>query len=85
MVTTVTLDWDPPQGSGPGTVVDNYTVSISPDPPYQPATNIVPSPPWNITLGHNVQYNINLTAINCAGSTEPVELSGIEFSKLIFS
>ena len=81
MSTTVTLDWDPPQGTGPEAVVDNYTISISPAPPYQPARLQVPSYPWNVTLAHNEIYSINLTATNCVGDSEPIALSNVGFGE----
>ncbi len=68
--TIITLDWDPPQGIGPEAIVDNYTISISPTPPDQPAID-QDSRPWNVTLGHTQLYTINATAINCAGESEP--------------
>ncbi len=80
METTVTLDWDPPQGSGPEAIVDNYIISISPDPPYKPAMNVVPSPPWNITLIHNTEYNLDISATNCLGRSGTAALS-ISFSE----
>ena len=80
METTVTLDWDPPQGTGPEAVVDNYTISISPMPPYQQEVFIQK---FNVTLAHNVFYTINLTAMNCAGESEPAILSNIGFSELL--
>ena len=83
MATTVTLDWDPPQGSGPQTIVDNYTIAISPAPLYQPGVNIVSSPPWNVTLMHNEVYIINVTASNCAGESEIFMPQNITFSKNI--
>ena len=79
METTVTLDWDPPQGIGPETVVDNYTISTFPASPYQPARIIVFTRHLNITLEHNIAYSINLTAINCAGESNLSILSDIEF------
>ena len=73
--TTVTLDWDPPEGTGPETFVDNYTISISPTPPHHQSTRImVSSPLWNITLENNIMYFVNLTAINCAGESDPSSL-----------
>ena len=81
METTVTLNWELPQGSGPEIIVDNYTISISPDPPYQLSVISVSSPPWNITLDHNEEYTINVTAMNCAGVSEPAILSNIGFSE----
>lgn len=81
METTITLEWDPPQGNGPESIVDNYTVSISPDPPYDPAINPTLLPPWNVTLTHNVEYIINVTALNCLGKSSPSVLSKT-YSKL---
>ena len=81
METTVTLDWNPPQGSGPEAIIDNYTIYISPTPPYQPATVSLLSRPWNVTLAHNVNYTLNLTARNCAGESDSVVLY-IGFSEL---
>ena len=82
MDTVITLDWDLPQGSGPEVIVDNYTISISSDSSYQLVSILVSSPPWNITLDHNTVYTINLTALNCAGESEPAVLSNIGFSEL---
>ena len=79
--TIVTLNWDPPQGSGPETIVDDYILSIWPSPPYQAAVTKIPFTLWNVTLSHNTIYNINLTAINCAGQSEPFIVLGIEYSK----
>lgn len=81
METTVTLDWDPPQGSGPESIIDNYTISILPLPPYQPNIVLVDSPPWNVTLTHNEDYTVNLTAVNCAGESETVTISSIIICK----
>ena len=79
--TTVTLDWDRAQGSGPEAIVDHYIISISPAPPNQLAINMVSLPPWNVTLEHNVLYTGNITAVNCAGGSMPSMLPNIEFGK----
>ncbi len=68
LATTVTLEWDPPpKNGGPATIVDNYTVSITPTPLSHPSQNLISNPPWNVTLAHNTPYTINITARNCAG------------------
>ena len=79
--TTVMLSWERPGGSGPEAVVDNYTISISPPPPYQPTTNLVRSSPWNVTLTHNVEYTINITAMNCVGRSGSTPLHTVEFGE----
>ena len=82
METTVLLGWNPPQGSGPEFIVQNYSVEISPAPPYHPGVVILSSPPWNVTLLQNIEYTINITAMNCAGKSItiflPVELGKIQ-------
>ena len=84
METTITLDWDPPQGRGPEAVIDNYTISILPAPPYQPAKVTLPTRQLNVTLAHNIMYAINLTAINCVGESDPSLLTDIQFSKCTY-
>ena len=79
--TTLTFEWDPPLGSGPEAVVDNYTISISPAPLSHPSTNVVPSSPWNVTLAHNIPYTINITSVNCAGESDRFTFPDIEYSK----
>lgn len=75
MGTIVTLQWDPPQGRDSQTVVDNYTISISPPPLSQPSTTMVNSPPWNVTFDYNVDYELNITAENCNGESDPFTLN----------
>ena len=83
--TIVTLDWDPPpQNGGPEVTVDNYTIIVDPVPLSLSTGTAVAFPPWNVTLAHNVQYVVNITAVNCVGESEPSILSGISFSKCIF-
>lgn len=83
--TTVTFEWDPPQGSGPEAVVDNYTISISPRPLSHPCTNVVhgvQSLVWSATLAHNTMYTLNITAVNCEGQSDPYNFPQIEYGKL---
>ena len=79
METTVTLDWDPPQGRGSEAVVDNYAIFISPPPTHYHLGIVVARPQRNVTLQHNRVYSISITAINCVGESNPSELSNIEF------
>ena len=81
METTVTLDWDPPQGRGSLAVVDNYTISVSPAPPNQPEIIILQSLNWNVTLVHNEAYTINLIATNCIGESDQIVIN-IRYSEL---
>ena len=81
MMTALTFEWDPPQGSGPETIVDNYTIIIHPQPFTGPNINIVSLRLWNITLAHNKIYSINITAVNCAGAGETFIHPNIEYSK----
>ena len=81
MNTTLTFEWDSPQGIGPETIVDNYTITISPSPPLQPNKYRVMQPPWIVTLTHNTIYSINITAANCAGESAAFEFSEIEYGK----
>ena len=77
----VLLDWDPPTGSATEAVVDNYTISILPMPVSHPISNVVYSTSWNVTLDYNVIYNATITSQNCAGESEPVVLSIIQYGK----
>ena len=79
--TTVTFEWDLPQDTGPGFAVDYYIISFLPRPLSHRTTNIITYPPypWNVTLNHNTTYAINLTAVNCAGESDPFIIGGIQF------
>ena len=73
--TTVTLQWQLPLlDEHPASVVDNYIINVLSSATY-PEKVVVDSPPFNITLLHNVQYTINLTAQNCAGESNSTTLS----------
>ncbi len=77
------LEWDPPPGSGPeATIVDNYTIKITPAPVSHPISNVVVASPWNVTLDYNVIYAATITAVNCAGESAMSILMNIEYSKL---
>ncbi len=80
MDSTVMFEWDPPPGNGPEAIVDNYTIIISPAPISHPASNVVRASPWNVTLDYNVMYTATIIAMNCAGGSDVLILSGIEYS-----
>ncbi len=77
--TTVTFEWDPPRGSGPEAIVDNYTLSITPVPLSHPQINAGLFMPWNVTLSYNVLYTAALIAVNCFGESSPLFLTDIEY------
>ena len=81
---TITLVWDPPQGIGPQLVVDYYWVSITPISLSHPVVNSVTTSPWSVTIGYNMVYTVNITAVNCAGQSGTLSLENIEYSKSQF-
>ena len=81
MNNTATFVWDPPRGMGPEVIVDYYWISISPRPRSHPVSNLVYSSPWNVTVDYNITYNANITAVNCAGKGETVQLSNIKYGE----
>ncbi len=74
------FEWDPPPGSGPEAIVDNYTITITPAPVSHPISNAVASS-LNVTLDYNVIYTATVTAVNCAGDSDILVLSAIEYGK----
>ena len=61
--TVVRLEWNAPIV---GTPVDYYRVNISPQPPSGVPSN-VSDPSITLTLQYNVQYTVNVAAVNCIG------------------
>ena len=76
---TVTLEWIPPQGSGPSTIVDSYEVTMMPKPLSAPVFNVLSVTSWSVTLNYNLLYTAMITAENCAGISQPVTLEHIMF------
>jgi hypothetical protein len=79
---TVRFEWDLPLGSGAEAIVDDYRISISPTQllPNSNLTNVIY---WNATLNYNQTYTANITAINCVGESEILQLPfSFEYSKL---
>ena len=64
-LTNVTLEWDAPSV---GTPIDYYRVNISPHPPSDVPSNVSDSS-IALTLEYNVQYTVNVAAVNCIGSS----------------
>ena len=69
MNSTITFEWDLPQGMGPEVIVDYYLVFISPSPLSHPILNNVSSSPWDVTVNYNTRYSVNFTSFNCAGQS----------------
>lgn len=63
--------------------MDNYIISITPMPVSHSFTNIIKSPPWNVTLDYNVVYTASAVAANCAGESSPNVLPDIEYGKSV--
>ncbi len=61
--------------------MDNYTISINPKPISHPISSVVYSTSWNVTLDYNVIYDATIAAQNCAGESELVVLTNIEYGK----
>ena len=81
--TTITFEWDPPQGSGTEAIVDNYSILLTPKPLSHPSLNFLYSPPWVVTVRYNVEHTAVITAVNCAGESSPFTLLNIEFSECV--
>ena len=75
--TTLTIHANPLTGSGPETIIDNYTISFTLTPLSHASSNVVTSFPWNVTLAHNEIYSITIVAVNCAGESVPYIISDI--------
>ena len=80
MTVTVMFEWDEPQGSGPETVVDYYTIAITPS-PLSPSPIMVQRSPLNATLNYNTGYTATITAMNCAGNSATFSLQNIYYGE----
>ena len=67
---TLTFNWNIPEGPDFGAVIDHTTIHVIPRPPYQKSIKRVEHPPWNITLEHNIRYTISAVFENCAGMSD---------------
>lgn len=83
--TTVTFQKNLQTGSGSAAIVDNYTITIVPRPLSHPSHVVVTAFPWSVTFAHNILYYVYITAINCAGNSNTLQLSPIEYSNKILS
>ena len=64
--------------------MDYYLIVVTPRPLSHPVTNKVYFTPWSVTLEYNIEHTAVITAVNCAGSSNPFILTNIEFSKLLY-
>ena len=83
--TTLTIHANPLIGSGPETIIDNYTVSFTLTPLSHPDSNVVTSFPWNVTLAYNNVYSISIVAVNCAGESAPYIIPDIQIGIMYYS
>ncbi len=81
MDVTVTFVWDGSQGSGPQASVDDYIITVTPNPVSPSAVIEVTSSPLNVTLSYNNIYTATITAVNCAGESQTFAFPNIEYGK----
>ena len=77
---TISLQWNPPEGSGPAAVVDKYILSLTPKSVSHPIFNEIYSTIWSVTLNYNTVYTATITAVNCAGESKTLVLPDIQYS-----
>ncbi len=80
---TVMFEWNPPSGSGTMAIVDNYTISVTPQPLSHPINNVVSITSFNVTLNYNIIYMVSITAVNCAGESNSFDFTDIEYGKSV--
>ena len=76
---SATLQWNSPLPGGAQSVIDNYTVVITPG-VQTPISFVLDSPTLLVTLQYNIENVISITAINCVGRSLPF-VSTIQYSK----
>ena len=67
--TTVTLQWERPHGIGTESIVDSYFITVTPPLMMGPSRITIYYSPYNMTFTHNVEYNVSIIAVNCAGES----------------
>ena len=76
---TVNIDWDPPVNSSGGAAVDSYTVETSPE---TDPVRVTSGTTATLDLSYNERYAVNVTAVNCVGSSTPALTDPVEFGML---
>lgn len=79
MNVTITFEWYEPQGRGPEAIVDDYIITVAPNPVSPSSIITIRSSPLNVTLNYNYVYTATIIAVNCAGESEAFALSDIEY------
>ena len=67
---TVVFEWNPPLGDDLGSVVDEYSIIISPGPISHPPSIRIAFPRMIVLLNYNVEYTTSIFSINCAGISQ---------------
>ncbi len=75
---SVGLQWNRLDGNGPEAIVNHFIVSIRPMSFSHPIDNFVFTT-LIVLLEYNVRYNASVIAFNCAGESEPVYITNIEY------
>ena len=78
---TITLEWNPPLGSGQEAVVNHYEILVTPRPLSHPTFNTIFATSWNVTMKYNVEYTAIISAVNCVGKSSTALLPSILFSE----
>ena len=79
---TVFFEWTSPMGEGSAYAVESYIFSVSSasNADYYAANNISTSS-TNTILEYNMDYEVFVTSVNCAGQSEPLSITNIHFGK----
>ena len=72
---TVNIDWGPPVNNGGG-AVDSYTVETSPE---TVTVRVTSGTTARLDLSYNERYVMNITAVNCVGSSTPAMTDPVAF------
>lgn len=81
---TIFFEWEPPVGRGPEYLIEYYELSVTSTNDSAIAFSVVSYTFWNVTLNYNLDYEASVVSVNCAGRSEPVELTTVYFSKFSY-
>lgn len=78
----MTFEWNAVQiTGGPESVVDDYVIYIFNSSSFLVSVASTNSSSLSIILEYNIEYEANLTAINCVGESPAITLPSFEYSK----